>query len=134
MNKLSSQDRSALIRLASSLPAGNPNRKAILAGLKTASSVMTDPKKIAQAIINDRWIDGGGGAGSGAPAPDSKYRGRLERVVKNLIAEGFIFDPDTEEWGTIIFPADDEAEDLFRPYKSGPKFNEIMELMFDEGF
>ena len=35
MNKISSQDRSALIRLASSLPAGNPTRKAILAGLRS---------------------------------------------------------------------------------------------------
>ena len=33
MSKISSQDRSALIRLASSLPAGNQTRKAILAGL-----------------------------------------------------------------------------------------------------
>jgi len=31
--KISSQDRSALIRLASSLPAGSPERKAILAGI-----------------------------------------------------------------------------------------------------
>ena len=35
MTKISSQDRSALIRLASSLPAGNPTRKAILAGLRS---------------------------------------------------------------------------------------------------
>ena len=33
MNKLSSQDRSALIRLASTMPAGSEERKAILAGL-----------------------------------------------------------------------------------------------------
>ena len=40
MNKLSSSDRSSLIRLTSSLPAGEEKRKAILAGLagKTASS------------------------------------------------------------------------------------------------
>ena len=38
MNKLSSSDRSALIRLASSLPAGDENRKAILSGLKSAGS------------------------------------------------------------------------------------------------
>lgn len=36
MNKLSSQDRAALIRLASSLPAGDETRKAILAGLRVA--------------------------------------------------------------------------------------------------
>ena len=35
MKKISSSDRSALIRLASSLPVGDQNRKAILAGLKT---------------------------------------------------------------------------------------------------
>ena len=39
MNKLSSQDRSALIRLASSLPAGDETRKAILAGLKVATPI-----------------------------------------------------------------------------------------------
>lgn len=33
MNKISSQDRASLIRLASSLPAGDETRKAILAGL-----------------------------------------------------------------------------------------------------
>ena len=42
MTKLSSQDRAALIKLASSLPAGDETRKAILAGLsgtdKTAAS------------------------------------------------------------------------------------------------
>ena len=39
MTKISSSDRSALIRLASSLPAGNPTRKAILAGLKVATPI-----------------------------------------------------------------------------------------------
>ena len=34
--KLTASDRSALIRLASTMPAGSPERKAILAGLKTA--------------------------------------------------------------------------------------------------
>lgn len=33
MNKISSQDRASLIRLASSLPAGDETRRAILAGL-----------------------------------------------------------------------------------------------------
>ena len=37
MKKISSQDRSALIRLASSLPAGSEERKAILAGLNKTS-------------------------------------------------------------------------------------------------
>ena len=39
MNKLSSQDRSALIRLASSLPAGDETRKAILAGLSQTAAL-----------------------------------------------------------------------------------------------
>lgn len=42
MNKLSSQDRAALIRLASSLPAGDPNRKVILAGLSHGSKRVSD--------------------------------------------------------------------------------------------
>ncbi len=37
MNKLSSQDRASLIKLASSLPTGSPERKAILAGLKKSA-------------------------------------------------------------------------------------------------
>lgn len=47
MRKLSSADRSALIKLASSLPAGSSERKAILAGLqgssKTAKSLRWSP-------------------------------------------------------------------------------------------
>ena len=35
---LTATDRSALIRLASTLPAGSPERRAILAGLKTSTS------------------------------------------------------------------------------------------------
>ena len=41
MNKISSQDRSALIRLASSLPEGDETRRAILAGL----TKLADPYK-----------------------------------------------------------------------------------------
>ncbi len=41
MNKLSSQDRAALIKLASSLPAGSPERKAILAGLNLTGGSKT---------------------------------------------------------------------------------------------
>lgn len=43
MNKLSSQDRASLIRLASSLPAGDENRKTILAGLVKTSSLDLQP-------------------------------------------------------------------------------------------
>ena len=42
MNKLSSQDRSSLIRLASSLPKGSKERRTILSGLKFASDVFID--------------------------------------------------------------------------------------------
>jgi hypothetical protein len=38
MNKISAQDRSNLIRLASSLPVGDENRRAILAGLVKLSA------------------------------------------------------------------------------------------------
>jgi hypothetical protein len=38
MRKLSSSDRSALIRLASGMPKGNPTRRAIIAGLRTAGA------------------------------------------------------------------------------------------------
>lgn len=45
MNKLSSDDRSSLLRLASSLPKGDGARRAILAGLKKAAEGQPDPKK-----------------------------------------------------------------------------------------
>lgn len=38
MNKISSDDRSSLIRLASALPAGDESRRAILAGLKLVAA------------------------------------------------------------------------------------------------
>lgn len=38
MRNLTASDRSALIRIASSLPSGSPERKAILAGIKKNSS------------------------------------------------------------------------------------------------
>ena len=47
MNKISSSDRAALIKLASSLPAGDETRRAILAGLagtgKTAATKAVEP-------------------------------------------------------------------------------------------
>ena len=42
MDKISSSDRTALIRLASILPTGSPERKAILAGLKVADDSLKD--------------------------------------------------------------------------------------------
>jgi carbonic anhydrase/acetyltransferase-like protein (isoleucine patch superfamily) len=42
MRKLSSSDRSALIKLASSLPSGSPERRAILAGLSKSSSARSE--------------------------------------------------------------------------------------------
>jgi len=47
MNKLSSQDRSSLIRLASSLPAGSSERKAILAGLQPQRTATSANKVLA---------------------------------------------------------------------------------------
>ena len=53
MNKISSQDRSALIRLASSLPAGDEKRKAILAGLaKTAAPIPRFMREVEDFILS----------------------------------------------------------------------------------
>ena len=43
MSKTAATDRAVLIRLASSLPVGAPERKAVLAGLKTAANVRWKP-------------------------------------------------------------------------------------------
>ena len=57
MNKLSSQDRSALIKLASSLPAGDETRKAILSGLSKTSAVKAvEPFKSAEGVPYDRTL------------------------------------------------------------------------------
>jgi hypothetical protein len=53
MKKLSSEDRATLIRLASSLPKGSPEKKAILAGLaktKTAGGGLRIPRDLEQAL------------------------------------------------------------------------------------
>ena len=42
MNKISSSDRSALIRLASSLPKGSPEKRAVLASLRKVAWIDTD--------------------------------------------------------------------------------------------
>ena len=44
MRKLSSADRTALIKLAASLPTGSPERRAILAGLEKEIKADADPK------------------------------------------------------------------------------------------
>ena len=43
MNKMSSQDRSSLIRLASSLPVGSPEKRAILTGLQKVAAKWPHP-------------------------------------------------------------------------------------------
>jgi hypothetical protein len=50
---LTAQDRASLIRLASTLPVGSPQRKAILAGLTkkaTKSKFATDPQEMADVL------------------------------------------------------------------------------------
>ena len=54
MKTITASDRSALIRLASSLPKGNPERRAILAGLKTAR--LADIPKAAR-VFEDSMAD-----------------------------------------------------------------------------
>ena len=49
MRKLSASDRSALIKLASSLPASSPERKAILAGLQGSSKAASGQSDLAEA-------------------------------------------------------------------------------------
>jgi hypothetical protein len=52
MNKISTQDRKALIRLASSMPVGSAERRAVLAGL---SKTGFDPRKDADPHIDDQY-------------------------------------------------------------------------------
>ncbi len=63
MNKLSSQDRASLIKLASSLPAGSPEKRAILAGLDlpTTKEAGIGPSGLLKIEITG---DGGGPGGS----------------------------------------------------------------------
>ena len=69
MNKISAQDRSNLIRLASSLPVGDENRRAILAGLV----------KLAAPYKHDSSTSGGNRCrnqscgGNGAPGKKNVY-------------------------------------------------------------
>jgi hypothetical protein len=55
MKKLSSEDRATLIRLASSLPKGSPEKKAILAGLaKTKTGAEFGPFSTLEALVTAR--------------------------------------------------------------------------------
>ena len=62
MNKLSSADRSALIRLASSLPTGSPAKRAILAGLsKTKRAAHDDSGFTERRTLLGQVLKGGPG-------------------------------------------------------------------------
>lgn len=70
---LTASDRRSLIRLASTMPVGSPERKAILAGLRLARSYkdyVTDAKADGKKPMEkDEWearFGGGGGADSGS--------------------------------------------------------------------
>ena len=57
VNKLSFQDRASLIKLASSLPAGDETRKAILAGLSKTSAVKAvEPYKSGEGVPYNRTM------------------------------------------------------------------------------
>lgn len=50
MDKFSAEDHSALLRLASSLPVGDENRRAILSGLKKADEAATFAKEVTKTL------------------------------------------------------------------------------------
>jgi hypothetical protein len=56
MKKISSEDRATLIRLASSLPKGSPEKKAILAGLEKVSA-RTVPFKVGELRYSPGQLD-----------------------------------------------------------------------------
>ena len=71
MKNLTASDRSSLIRLAASLPVGDENRRAILAGLVEAKTAAEAPESVnalmatlgrvpgvANVYITDTWSDG----------------------------------------------------------------------------
>jgi len=55
MNKLSSQDRAALIRLASTMPVGSEERKAILAGLTKKKAAQSGAGEAFQDVV-ERYL------------------------------------------------------------------------------
>jgi hypothetical protein len=66
MNKISAQDRSNLIRLASSLPVGDENRRAILAGLvKLSAPYKHDSSTSGGKRCRDKSCGGVGAPGKG---------------------------------------------------------------------
>ena len=99
MNKLSSNDRSALLRLASSLPVGDESRKVILAGLQKTST-----RKWVEDRDSGYWSyqengNGGGGSGSGgekaAPTRGQVFhaKGGSELAFERATKEYVVFKP-----------------------------------------
>jgi len=61
MNKLSSQDRSNLIKLASSLPKSSEERRAILAGLRAHPTRAVEAAGKLQSLLKSKkvWVEDG---------------------------------------------------------------------------
>lgn len=110
MKSLTSSDRRSLIRLASSLPKGNEQRRAILAGLTSANKVAKD------------WIEKAAGRGI------SPFQARAVYMQ---------FDYPEEYWHPKELPDDkdidtEEAEDILRSegleaFQRGMGYDEVDE-------
>lgn len=96
-------DRTTLIRMASELPKGSDERRAILAGLKVAA----DPRKISKALLK-KMEDSQAGPGSHGWSVDSKYERDLEKAVAALVKEGMDFDKKTMD--ALIFTEVDASD------------------------
>jgi hypothetical protein len=124
MRKLSSSDRTALIKLASRLPSGSSERKAILAGLRVGST-LDNPLEIASMFLNFIAF----GVPNKKPNASGIVSPRQFKTIANhiqaMIDEGCVFtDKNIKDMA--------EMEDsYFQPFKSYRKLNQYLEPIVD---
>ena len=117
MNKISSSDRSALIRLASSLSAGDQTRKAILAGLQKVSGGES-PEKISEKILSSF---------GDVSALEKKFPGikkKLQAPLKKMLSSGATLGDDE-----IALISEGEAGKMFSGVPGYSELEKALEVL-----
>jgi hypothetical protein len=116
MRKLSSSDRAALIKLASSLPSGSSEKKAILAGLRVGSTIR-DPKEVAAKLLDPDF-----GEGRGLSSVGSRHAQNILKLIAKTMDEGCEF---TER------NINDMNRGNHSYFEKFPSFEKLMDYMID---
>ena len=148
MRKLSSADRTALIKLAASLPVGSPERRAILAGLEKEIKADADPNSHDQNKPETYYSKKASGDARNVTAKIVKAMAQdngvpvshfprtnisaIEKAIGKMIAEGAVFDDEAIDM--IAAGDSDEMEDTFGIYPSYRAVSELLDSLMEGPF